>query len=359
MHFQANVFAGLLLALISTSVLRASTENVQVDADGNYVVAYWGEDEDGKKVWRTVTFVPSNKIEPTARSEFKQVDANVVEYRYKIRNGKGSRQSLVALVLPSVNIKVDLPNSLAAKIGPNASMSAEERIHLLTLLENALASPNGWRGAAFINHGGAGFRASWSYPRDSSVEGLRPGQEQSGFGFTSGELPGLGLMRLRGNKAAFQGFPDSGPDEQLYEQVEALLEPDSDHQSVGRIVAVPKIPLREPFDAAQVLASLRTHLGVDVVGLNLIDPVFASELDRGLQAAIEAARRGNRIALRAELRTLRQTLKRAHPELAENEDADEDWGDDDKKIKRPIAKLAAKVLDFDLKYVLKRVGDKD
>ncbi len=145
----------------------------------------------------------------------------------------------------------------------------------------------------------------------------------------------------------------------MYEEVEALLEPDSGHQSVGRIVAVPKIPLQEPFDAAQVLASLRTHVNVDVVGLNLIDPVPASELDRGLQAAIEAAKHGNRIALRAELKALRQELKRAHPELTGNEDADEDWGDEDKPIKRPIAKLAAKVLDFDLRYALKRVGERD
>lgn len=361
MYLPAKIIAGLLMALLSTSPLRATVEGINVDADGNYVVSYWGEDEDGKQVWRTVKFVPANKIEPAVSSKFKLADTNTMEYRYGIRSEKNSQQPLVGLALSPVNIEVDLPQSLASKVGPNASgaLSDEEHINLLTLLEDALATPKGWRGAAFINHGGTGLRVSWSYPRDSSIEGLHPGQAQNGFGFTSGELPGIGVMRLRGNKPAAQGFPDSGPGQQLYEEVEALLEPDSDHQSVGRIVAVPKIPVQEPFDAAQVLASLRTHLGVDVVGLNLIDPVLASELDRGLQVAIEAARRGNRIALRAQLKTLRQTLKRAHPELTENEDADEDWGEDDKRVKQPIAKLAAKVLDFDIKYVLKRVGEKD
>ncbi len=111
MHLPAKVIAGLLLALLSTSSLFASVEGINVDADGNYVVSYWGEDEDGKQVWRTVKFVPANKIEPAASSKFKLADTNTVEYRYGIRSGKGSRQSLVGLVLPSVNIEVDLPQS--------------------------------------------------------------------------------------------------------------------------------------------------------------------------------------------------------------------------------------------------------
>jgi len=72
-------------------------------------------------------------------------------------------------------------------------------------------------------------------------------------------------------------------------------------------------------------------------------------------AAIDAARRNNITGLRNNLKDIRHALKKEHEDADKDEEND---GDDDKKAKSgTIDKLAAKVLDFDVKYVLKRIGD--
>ena len=81
-------------------------------------------------------------------------------------------------------------------------------------------------------------------------------------------------------------------------------------------------------------------------------------IDRSLTQAIAAAQSGNTPSLLHEIKNLRQLLKQEHADVDQDNDGDDD--DKEKKPKPRIAKLAAKVLDFDLKYVEKRVkGDKD
>ena len=93
--------------------------------------------------------------------------------------------------------------------------------------------------------------------------------------------------------------------------------------------------------------------------MKLIDPTFASQLDRLFQTAIAAAKGGNTVALKGNLKDLRQMLKREHADVDKE---DEDWDKEDdgkgkeKDKSRQIDKLAAKVLDFDLKYIQKRLG---
>jgi hypothetical protein len=93
--------------------------------------------------------------------------------------------------------------------------------------------------------------------------------------------------------------------------------------------------------------------------MQLIDPNLLAAIDRGLTQAIAAAQGGNTPSLLHELKNLRKLLKQEHADVDKD---DGDWNDDDKRktAKHQIDKLAAQVLDFDLKYVEKRVkGEKD
>jgi hypothetical protein len=127
---------------------------------------------------------------------------------------------------------------------------------------------------------------------------------------------------------------------------------------VLRNAAIPRIPNPTPFNAVVVLGGIQKHVQEDMVAMQLIDPALLALIDRGLTQAIAAAQIGNTSSLLHEIKNLRKLLKQEHADVDQDDD-----GDDDDKEKQPnprIAKLAAKVLDFDLKYVEKRTkGDKD
>jgi hypothetical protein len=127
----------------------------------------------------------------------------------------------------------------------------------------------------------------------------------------------------------------------------------------------PRIPNPAPFDAATVLTGVQRHIKDDLVGMKFVEPAFADKLDQGLTSAIEAAKGGNTEALRGELKKLRHLLKGFgepeddnHAAARKDKEGDQDPPEDRIRTKdwpHPIAKLAARVLDFDLKYVEKRV----
>ena len=128
---------------------------------------------------------------------------------------------------------------------------------------------------------------------------------------------------------------------------------------VLRNAAVPRIPNPTPFNAVVVLGGIQKHVKDDMASMQLIDPILLASIDRGLTQAIAAAQGGNTPSLLHELKNLRKLLKQEHADVDKD---DGDWNDDDKRktAKHQIDKLAAQVLDFDLKYVEKRVkGEKD
>ncbi len=122
-----------------------------------------------------------------------------------------------------------------------------------------------------------------------------------------------------------------------------------------RNIAAPRIPNPAPYNALVVLAGIQKHLDTDLVSLKLVEPALVTDLDRWLGAAIAAAGQGNTQALRASLQEARKLLKQEHQDLDKDDDLDED--DKPTQIKPRIDKLAARALDFDLRYVENRIKD--
>ena len=123
---------------------------------------------------------------------------------------------------------------------------------------------------------------------------------------------------------------------------------------VPRFVAVPRIAVPTPFDAAVVLAGIQQHIKTDILSMQLVDAVFTSQLDPWFASAIDAAKRNNTAGLRHAIKELHQLLKQEHADMDNDSDLDDDK---EKKSKPRIDKLAARVLDFDFKYLDKRVKD--
>ncbi|MCR4346921.1 MAG: hypothetical protein NUV55_06940 [Sulfuricaulis sp.] len=292
----------------------------------NYIVTY----KDGYGFYNSVMFEAATKIEPVLKSKFKHPNsANTVVYEYKLKNGTRSKQ----------NINMFLAH--VSSINPGSPMG-----------------PKGWDGRAIPTLTDSTLRLSWMYDSEEHLGGLAPGRSIGEFKVESSDLPGITVMEITGAAKATTWLGHTPPfDTPVGKQLWEL----KTNNFVPRPAAVPLIPVPNPFDAAAVLTNMQRHVNQDLVGMKLIDPAFASQLDRLFQTAIAAAKGGNTVALKGNLKDLRQMLKREHADVDKD---DEDWDKDDDKNKekdksRLIDKLAVKVLDFDLKYIQKRLGNND
>lgn len=320
----------LATALIAAFQAVAEEESILLNPQtGNYHIRYKSI-YDGNLL--EVIFVPATKIVPVVKSKFEMTKTGAFGYRYKIRNSSKSEQSIAGF---------DLVVS-----GVNASDQK---------------TPNGWKGVLVPADNLEGkFRAGWFYSSKGDITaGLKPGANQSGFYIESTDLPGIDVAKMDGAAPTLE-LLDGGPNPKstVGDELEGLRA----NNFIPRPAAVPLIPVPNPFDAAAVLTSVQKHVNQDMVSMNLIDPTFASQLDRLFQTAIAAAKGGNTVALKGNLKDLRHLLKREHADVDKEDedwDKDNDGKDKEKDKSRQIDKLAAKVLDFDLKYIQKRLGNDD
>ena len=311
---------------VSITAGVAAGESLTYDPNtGVYTMEYYNTYDQAAPVQKRARFELRTRIDPVIKSKVKEKepDKNLLSYRYEIKNGTASKQNIDVVRL----------------VG---SHSYAENISV----------PSGWRGSVKPTYVTRDIIAGWSYRADDAG-GLKPGATQPGFGFESRDLPGVGIFESIGNaRRDLGGFPDLGPssDTPVGQQFSELMQ---NNESVRRFAAAPKIPNPTPFNAAVVLGGMQKHVKDDMASMQLIDPALAALVDRGLTQAIAAAQGGNTPSLLHEIKSLRQLLKQEHADVDQDNDGDDD--DKDKKPKPRIAKLAAKVLDFDLKYVEKRI----
>ena len=334
-HSSYKWIHGAVISLLLTTAYPAHVygqqESIVVDpVTGDYTITYQGLDLEGNPKWHQVVYVPATKNDPLVRSKFRLNDKHIITYSYKVQNRLESKQA------------IDGFRGFASHV-----------------ISGSQTTPKDWDGNILPDFDSAGqesgLRVNWSF--DTSG-GLVPGKSQGGFSYESSHLPGVGVARLTGAVDALNGFPDEGPgdDNPIYSEFRKLMLSDF----VPRHVTAPKIRVPDPFDTSVVLAGIQNHIKQDLVSMSLVEPVFASQLDRILQAAIDAAKLNNTKAVRENLKDLRKLLKKEHGNVDKEDDEVESGPKKVADKQSPIDKLAAKVLDFDFKYVEQRVkGDKD
>lgn len=361
--YQINLLARSMSAVLGLALMTPLAhadprDNIVFDpATGNYTITYANP---GNTTVYRMLFIPATKIDPSVRSSFRRADNMSIVYRYQVKSGKASKQYLEGIYIdPASNIVADrpLPLSLSEDINKSdAEMQAD-----IDAGQKAVAHPSSWDGIALPSQG-YGLRISWNTINSNISSGLPPGGSLSGLGFTSLDLPGIGDMQFKGyvSWTEFAGYDDDEMLEPTSEVGKKLTQLEK-HDFVLRNAAVPTIAVPSPFDAAILLDRIQTQMH-SWIGMQLLDASFSSQLDRYLVAAADAYRRNQPKAAKDDIETVREMLKKEYEDLGRDEEHESEKSqekNDDKKSAM-IARLAAQVLDFDLKYVIKRVGgDKD
>lgn len=342
---------GMVAMLASLNAYSYPGESIVLDpVTGNYTITYWDEEEPAGL--EKTTFVPATKIVPTIRSKFRMDGASDVAYSYIVSNGTSAKQAIIAVSLEEpARIKGE-------RDFPARTATVEEVRQVFFANMSALNSPENWSGNIY---GDPGYTRIVWHSDERETGGVKAGRTQAGFGFSSPALPGISTSEIRGKGAIF-GYSGDGPamGSAILPELERLRQNDF----VARPVAVPTIAVPDPFDPAVTLERIQIHMHT-WIAKQLLDPAFSSQLDRYFQSAISAYRLNQPKVGKKHLQTMRELIKKEHADADREDDKDDrgEKGDDDNKNKTRralIDKLAARILDFDLKYVTKRMGgDKD
>jgi len=351
MKMKTTILTGALLAsLYSPILLSAPGESLVLDpVSGDYTITY----ADNMGNLQQAKFVPRTKIEPIVSVTLKQNDNGIITYRYNIANGGSAKQSIRCAGIYSISSLYS-----SQPLPPySAGTTLVDALVVSKMWNAAIVAPARWKGDAAPDPDHVSMvRAGWSYateeyPNEKIRIGVTPGEKQAGFGFASRDLPAIGKFKLWGYKPVGEGYVDDGPDpdSEVGKQL-AILEKNN---FVLRNSAVPTIAVPAPFDAAVLLDRIRTHVAT-WPAKELLDPAFAAQLDRYLVAAADAYRLNNAKAGKEHIKKIRELLEHEHKYL-DHDDEDNDDNEERRVVTRfSIDRLAARVLDFDLRYVLKR-----
>lgn len=352
-HTLRSILLLLTMLPLTSNAIAAQQEGIVFDPQsGNYTITYENEGQ-----LLQTTYEPPNKINPLLRSAFRLGASGDVTYRYRLENGKDSRQNIVSFAVLVTSAK-----------GARISTNSPEYLQRQPTAETALAlnadsrrviveTPSGWNGSAVPEFKRTGLSVDWFFLRHKTADGLPPGRSQGGFGYESRDLPGVGLAGIRGATPTLS-FEGDGPSQALEDQLSAIRR---EVGGVSRPAAVPTFSVSRPFDAATLLAQLQKHAKVDLVEFKLIDPVLAAQLDRWFTTAIDAAKHSNNEGMHHAVKELRRLLRQECADMDMDKDAElsdrelQDDEDREKPCQGRIDKLAARVLDFDLRYVESRI----
>lgn len=346
MKTKLSILIGLLLASYVSVIFAYPGESIVRDANGDYLITYWN----GAKMKQT-KFVPATKIEPTVISALKLADAWLITYRYTIYNGVNAKQPITQIMIGGIsNIYRSQPLvPFSSVTDMNSALSAFQSS------QAPMVQPNLWNGLALPDpENNSLVQSSWDFstemhPHEIRI-GIPHGSYQQGFGYDSFDLPGIGAAKLEGDTPIQQGYEDEGPSSTDSEIVSQLNQIES-NDFVARNTAIPTIAIPDPFDPAATLERIQAHMHT-WIAQQLIEPAFAAQLDSHFKTAADVYRKqgpagngqiGRMLAL---LVQQYEGLEKGDEELVKKKSA----------VPAQIDKLAALVLYFDLKYVMRRMG---
>lgn len=305
-------------------------EGVVFDPEtGDYIVTY--KSGYSGKIHQLV-FVPSTKIKPRLKSKFgRKGDKNIIFYRYKLRNESGSKQN------------IDMLLTKVSSIDPDGQLSPPE-----------------WDGIVATDIDSPDLRLAWNFRGDEFLGGLAPGRNLGGFALASVDLPGIAIVQITGAAPVTQWIGHA-PQGVAGDQLDEIEE----NNFVPRHAAVPTISVPDPFEATVVLGDIQKH-AQELAAMELIEPVFADQLDQLFTAVIEALGRENTESALQHLKDMRHLIQQArHKDKRDNkrkhkkkgEHDPDDWDDEKGKASRDhqITRLAARVLLFDVRFVAERL----
>lgn len=356
MNIVLNCIMVILFAVVakpSMAGLLPGEGIVRDPATGNYTATFVVEGEDGKDWLETGDLETATKIEPTVRSMFKLAGGWNIRYAYTVRNGNSAMQAINHFDLYGLPINVVL-----LKTTP---LLGSGNVVLEEFFDSAMTSPSekwsgsGGRNGQTLNIGWLYERWDYSTKNNNTAVGIQPGESVNGFGYTSPDLPGVFVAKLTGN-TPYHHFDFSGPGPSYTRSdIGKEMAKITNNDFIPRNVAAPLIIVPRQFDAAFILDGIRTHVAT-WPARHLADSAFAAQLDRYLEAAAESFRRNQPTTGGEHIHTIRKMLAKEHHHIDHDDEDDEDTEEHKRATRHTIDRLAARVLDFDLRYVLKRTA---
>lgn len=309
---------------------------------GNYLITYYSAID--KKIERLV-FIPATKFKPKLKNIFKLDQDGVIHYQYTLISGSESQQNIVLLILDPVTSVVTRLSDIPLNSQIETSMG--DLINKAKLLDTP---PAPWESSMNYANGGKAYRFGLMYP--NATGGLLPGNKL-GFGYRSLDLPGIIQAEIHSYAADSQDIDgeeipeaaDGGFGKQYFELIR--------NNFLRRSAAVPTIVVPTPFNTSVLLGNIQTQMHT-WIGLQLLDATFSSQLDRYLAASTNAFNKNEIKAGKEGIKTVLNMLKQEHQDIDLDDDKEDvKFADKSKPIK--IDRLAAKVLTFNLQYLLKRL----
>ncbi|MDX8386678.1 MAG: hypothetical protein R8M11_09230 [Gallionella sp.] len=293
------------------------------------------------------------------QSRFSLDEKGKIAYRYAVTNDKDNEQNVVLIIFDEVGQIIGSHDDRDFKIEHGMDTAKTEAI--LKKNSAALFTPPDWEGSiTFGMYNEDSIRIGWNPYRDEttgiSIDGIKPGVSLAGFGFDSHALPGIGSVQMEGGGSSIPNLLQYDPDSDISILDQLLQIEVNDH--ANDIAAVPTINLQTPFDPIETLERLQDHIKQWTTS-RLLDRAFHSKLRRSIQKAIKAYRNKDSQVAREHLEKTRILVKK--------EQSDSDKSDPENEMNEIryitrgliIDKLAARILDFDLKYVIAHTRIKD
>ncbi len=292
------------------------------------------------------------------QSRFHTDDTDTITYRYTVTNDAQNKQDIGLIIFDQVGQIIGTRDDREFKIKHEMDSSATAA--LLEQNSAALTTPEGWEGSiSFGMYNEESIRLGWNPVVNESTgrasDGIKPGTSLPGFGFFSHDLPGIGQVEMEGN-STLSGIPknNTNSDVSIIRQLMQLEQ--SDHAQANAAVPTIRVPI--PFDSAVILERVQDHMKT-WTEIKLLDRAFYSKLRRSSQEAIKAYRLNDHKDARDHLEEMRMLINKEQPDSDKTNPQDE--SNDSRYPNRGIVidKLAARVLDFDIKYVINHSGGKD
>jgi len=286
------------------------------------------------------------------KSQFSLNDDGGVAYRYTIENDEKNDQDIVSIVLNEVSQIIGSRDDRDFKI--TYGMDSTWAASILKENSAALVSPPGWRGSiTFGMYHKDNIRVGWNPLRDEgdrSLAGIKPGMHLANFGFDSSALPGIGSAQMEGESSTpIQIQYDYDSSISIIDQLMKIEE----HAHALDNAAVPAILIQTPFDPSETLTQLQDHMRKWVTA-SFLDRSFHATLSRSIQKAIKAYRNKDTQVAKEHLEATRKLIREEQPNIKKGMSAI-------RYASRglTIDILAARILDFNLKYVIYHTVGKD
>lgn len=391
-----HVFCIGLVLLSATAFAEVKTiivdgrESLVYDTEtGNYTATLLYVDDDTKKEETHTFVIVPNHTNPSLRSSFRIDASGDMIYQYEFRNNAKFKQDIISFGLPYLVGLLGAPQLDGAgqikTIWENkAGLPVEEVVRQTVVVSGNdieklhqtkfdIGTPPNWKTSvsmAALNE--TALSVNWSTQRftKDTTQGVKPGQRLGGFRIVSSALPGIHAARFSSTAPHANWGPASLtvlPPSSSMAVLKVVGNVQGTLNYLYRTVAVPLIEIPEPFDAAVLLERIQKHVKTNITSIpskdrsyvppRLIDPAFTAILDAQFAVAINAARFGNIESTRYQVRELRRLIKQERTDMNPEED-DEKFDDDrpPRTIAARIDRLSARVLDFNLKYIDKRLN---